>query len=274
MTFYPTNPFNPEFCFETPLGKMCFPILSSPTFPGPPASSDEPELGNWSIVRSPQGEISCAAACINSVELLFTAEVERNNDVTTKSFHLSRNGEIFLTFGGRAYHDSQGHKAQCASKLSMFAKGNDIAYQMTISQESQTTARILAESKGSVTERTIDFLSPRCSSDHAEIGLCREFEEREQEKLEPFKELLVAVNSFYWKKAKGEVALLSQLINNPADSGTQASIWCGIARAGCWGLAAAGGAACCLGTATIGCVLCAGGFGAAGSGCSDSWSWC
>lgn len=31
------NPFNPEICFATPVGRMCFPILSSPTFPSPPA---------------------------------------------------------------------------------------------------------------------------------------------------------------------------------------------------------------------------------------------
>lgn len=148
MTFDPTNPFNPEICFETPIGKMCFPILSSPTFPGPPASSEGPDLSKWSIVQSLQGEISRAASCNESRELLFTSEVKRDDDTTTKSFHLSRDGEIFLTFGGRAYHDSQDDRSQCGNKLAMFARGDGIAYQMTISRETRTTARILVESRG------------------------------------------------------------------------------------------------------------------------------
>lgn len=275
MSTIPNDPFNPEFCFETPVGKMCFPILSSPTFPGPPASSEEPDLSSWSIVQSPQGEISRAASCDKSGELLFTSEVKSDNETTTKSFHLSRNGEIFMTFGGRACHDSHSDRSQCGNRLSMFAKGGGVDYQMTISRDTQTTtARILVESKGGITERTIDFLSPKCENDHDKIGICHILHEKEIEQLDPFKDLLVAVNNFYWRKAKRETSSLSSLINNPANGGIQASIWCGIARAGCWGLAAAGGAACCLGTATVGCVICAGGFGAAGSACSDAWSWC
>jgi hypothetical protein len=27
------NPLKAEICFDTPIGRMCFPILASPTFP-------------------------------------------------------------------------------------------------------------------------------------------------------------------------------------------------------------------------------------------------
>ncbi|MEG4242994.1 hypothetical protein QUA51_09835 [Microcoleus sp. Pol10_D6] len=268
------NAFNPELCFDTPAGRICFPIGTGPTFPYPPARASSPELKNWTIVHSPQGEISRAASYSGSNELLFVNKVERNQESTTKLFNLSCNGEILLTMGGKAYHAPQTENSQCAKKLSVFVKGYKIDYTMTISQEACTTARIIVDSNGSVIERTVDFLAAKSIAKDGEIGLCRVLGEREKEKLEPFKDILILVSDYYWKKAREEMMLLPTVVKNPTEGGTQASFWCGVARAGCWGLAAAGGASCCVGTAGVGCVLCSGGFGAAGSACSEAWSWC
>jgi hypothetical protein len=223
-------------------------------------------------VHSPQGEVSRAASCSGSEELLFVNQLERNRETTTRQFYLSCNGEIFLTVGGRAYHASQTEKSQCARKISMFVKGDQIDYKMSLSQETCTTARIIVESSGSVIERSVDFLAAKCTEKDAEIGLCRALSARHKEKLQPFKEILSLVSDYYWKKAREDMALLPALLKSPTEGGTQASFWCTVARAGCWGLAAAGGAACCVGataTTAVGCVVCAGGFGAARSVCSD-----
>jgi len=273
MAQNPIGTFNPELCFNTAAGRICVPILTGPTLPYPPAPAT-PDLGNWTTVRNPQGEITRAASCFGSDELSFASQVDRNNDVTTKSYYLSSNGEMFLTLGGRAYRRSQGEKLQCGSKLSMFLTGSGIDYQMTISRESCTGARIVVELRGAVTETSVDFLEPKSARNGTEIGPCRALGERERERLQPFNDLLVAVGDFYWARAREEVGMLPTLLKNPGDGGVQASFWCGLARAGCWGLSAAGAASCCVGTAGTGCILCAGGFGAAGSACSEAWSWC
>ncbi len=49
-------------------------------------------------------------------------------------------------------------------------------------------------------------------------------------------------------------------MKNPQEGGIQAGIWYGVSRVGCAGLSAAGAGACCVGTAVVGCALCAGGF--------------
>jgi hypothetical protein len=206
--------------------------------------------------------------------LLFVNQVERNQESTTKLFYLSSNGERLVTVGGKAYHASQTENSPCARKLSVFVKGYNIDYTMTISQETCTTARIIVDSSGSVIERTVDFLAAKSVAKDREIGLCRALGEREKEKLEPFKDILILVSDYYWKKAREEMVLLPTLLKNPTEGGIQASFWCGVARVGCIGLAAAGGASCCVGTAGVGCALCGGGFGAAGAACAEAWNWC
>ncbi|MET1077764.1 MAG: hypothetical protein ABWY06_07060 [Pseudomonas sp.] len=267
-----SSPF-PEICFNTPAGRICFPITTGPTFPPPPTSSTDP-LKHWKIRYSAQGEIMRAGTCQGSDDLMFVNQVERTQDSTSKRFQLWRNGELFLTLSGRSYHSPTGEPGQCGKKLGIAVKTDLTDYKMTLTQEHCSSARVLVEANGTVTERTLDFLDVRCSPGEADIGLCQSLHERDKQQLEPFKALLLRVNAYYWQKGGEELAQLSNLLKNPVDGGTQASIWCGIARAGCWGLAAAGGAACCGVTAGVGCILCSGGFGAAGSGCSEAWSWC
>lgn len=267
------TPYYPEMCFETAAGRFCIPILTGPTFPYPSPQTVVPRLENWKVIRSPEGEITKAVSCAGAEQLSFGLKRETTKDVAVKTFTLSRNGEVLITMGGRA-HLQDGTKQRCEGKLSMFVKGEDIDYQMAISRESSTAAHIVVESRQGVQERSVDLLSPACVGNSEELGLCRSLGEPQKERLEPFKDLLLAVNNFYWERGRQELASLPDQLKNPLEADTQASIWCGVARAGCWGLAAAGGAACCVGTATIGCVVCAGGFGAAGSACSEAWSWC
>lgn len=106
------------------------------------------------------------------------------------------------------------------------------------------------------------------------MGLCHALPDGLKEDLEPFKELLLKVNEYYWAKIRKANETIPRLLGNPVDDGVQAGFWCGVARVGCGALAAAGAAACCVGTATVGCVLCAGGMGAAGGVCIEAWSWC
>ncbi|MES2820134.1 MAG: hypothetical protein V4812_14245 [Pseudomonadota bacterium] len=263
----------PEICFNTPAGRICFPITTGPTFPPPPTSVPEAP-SNWNILYSPQGEVIRAASCSGADELLFVNRIERSAEATTKTFQLRRNGELFLTLNARTYHAPETERSQCAKKLGVSVRTDLTDYKITIAQESCSTARVVVDANGTVTERNLDFLDVRCTPSEAPIGLCHALSERDKQQLEPFKALLAWVNALYWKRGAEELAQLSTLLKNPADGGTQASIWCGLARAGCWGLAAAGGAACCGVTAGVGCILCSGGFGAAGSGCSEAWSWC
>jgi hypothetical protein len=220
-------------------------------------------------VHNLQGEITRAASCSGSEELLFVNQTERNQESSTKLFHLSSNGELFLTVGGRAYHASQNKNPQCATKLSAFLKADQIDYMMTISQETCTTARIIVESRGSVIERTVDFLEAKCTKNDAEIGLCRALGESQKEKLKPFNDLLSLVSDYYWNRAREEIAMLPTLLKNPTDGATPAAWWCVLAHAGCWGLAGFGTGLCCAGTVGVVCGLCGAGFGAGASYCSD-----
>ena len=266
--------FTSEICFKTPFGSLCIPLGTGPTIPIPSQSSSDTDPKDWSIVRSPQGEVSRAASRIGAADLLFSNRIQRTDEHTTKIFTFSRNGNEFLSAGGRAHHDSAKSKC-CSGRLSMFAKGEGINYTMDVAAESCSTVRVSARTNGSVVERTLDLLSPGSFEKEPGLGVCHALDEAHlNDQLEPFHELLVVVGNYYWTQARREMASLADSLKSPTDGGTQASFWCGVMRASCWGLAAAGGGTCCIGTAAVGCALCAGGFGAAGSACSEAWSWC
>lgn len=268
-------PFNPEICFDTPVGRICLPITSSPTFPLPPSRPDDSGLDrNWAVIRGQQGEISRATSRFDACALQFTNRIERRDDATTRTFRLSRSGETFLTLSGRAYHDNESAGPQCARRIALILEADGTDWRMTLAQEGCSRIRATVERNGATIERTLDVLSLGCAAQDEDLSLCQSLNDRMKARLEPFADLLRAVGDHYWRRARHDLAQLPTLLGNPGGGGTAASIWCGVARAGCWGLAAAGGAACCGATAGVGCILCAGGFGAAGSGCSEAWSWC
>lgn len=264
------HPFNPEFCFETPIGKVCFPILSSPTFPGPPANVPVPGLERWRLVRATDGEITAAFAPCEDGALEFSAESVVTEQHRRRELAFTSGGKRFLSVNAEVDNHGRRELRKKRRSIRVGFKAAQLDYTIEIASEDMAEARLTRTVNGERSEETLDLLDP------AALGRAKSctspLDADLTGRLEPFEPLLLGVAQHYWGRARRELGGISVVA--PSEPGATASIWCGIARAGCWGLAAAGGAACCLGTATIGCVLCAGGFGAGGSACSEAWSWC
>ena len=76
-----TNTFNPEICFETAIGRVCFPVLSSPTVPGAPTESvvPIPPALVWQIYRGFSRNLQLLS-CLESrlgIEILEIDRAER-----------------------------------------------------------------------------------------------------------------------------------------------------------------------------------------------------
>lgn len=134
-----SNTFVSEICFDSRIGRICFPIGTGPTFPSTQdldVHKSELKLSNGLARLSLDGEIMEAFIKCSSEELSFENTTERERDKTVKVFSFKRNEKEFFSLRAIApYSTRPTLEEACNGNLSIQATAENFNYDLSVKKK-------------------------------------------------------------------------------------------------------------------------------------------